>query len=52
MSQAECISVDEVLEKNSQQQNLRESSGQLLACICIFYHIFHHVDMAVFEAPL
>ena len=43
MSQAEYISVDEALEKNSQEQNLRKCSGQLLVCSHIFYRIFHRV---------
>ena len=43
MSQAEYISVDETLEKNNQERNSRESSGQLLVCSRIFYRIFHRV---------
>ena len=37
------ISVGEALEKNSKEQNLRKSSGQLLDCNRIFYRIFHHI---------
>ena len=40
MSEAEYISVDEALEKNSQERNSYESSGQLLVCSHIFYRNF------------
>ena len=45
MSSAEDISVDEALDKNSQERNSRQSNRQLLDCSRILYLIiiFHRM---------
>ena len=52
MSQAEYTSVDEALEKNSQERNLFESSGQSYISLCSRpVHSHTEIDIAMFEVP-